>query len=79
MIVNLFDYNCPHCRLCILLLLEAQRRLGDQLGIVCLPMPMDSQCNPFVPWAHPPNSRHHGEPRAPGGERSTCWVASEFV
>ncbi len=52
-IVNLFDYNCPHCRLVHPILLEAQRRLGDQLGIVCLPMPMDSQCNPFVPAGHP--------------------------
>ena len=52
-IVNLFDYNCPHCRLLHPILLEAQHRLGDQLGIVCLPMPMDSQCNPFVPAGHP--------------------------
>jgi uncharacterized membrane protein len=52
-IVNLFDYNCPHCRLLHPILLEAQHRLGDQLGIVCLPMPMDTNCNPFVPAGHP--------------------------
>lgn len=51
-IVNLYDYNCPHCRLLHPILLAVQHRLGDQLGIVCLPMPMDSQCNPFVPAGH---------------------------
>jgi uncharacterized membrane protein len=51
-IVNLFDYNCHHCRQLHPILVETQRRLGDRLGIVCLPMPMDSQCNPFVPAGH---------------------------
>ncbi len=51
-IVNLFDYNCHHCRQLHPILVETQRRLGDRLGIVCLPMPMDSQCNPFVPPGH---------------------------
>jgi len=52
-IVNLFDYNCTHCRQLYPILVETQRRLGNELGIVCLPMPMDSRCNPFVPAKHP--------------------------
>lgn len=52
-IVNLFDYNCPHCRLLHPILMRAQQYLGNQLGIVCLPMPMDNNCNPFVPTGHP--------------------------
>jgi uncharacterized membrane protein len=48
-IVNLYDYNCPHCRLLHPILVETQRRLGNQLAIVCLPMPMDTNCNPYVP------------------------------
>jgi hypothetical protein len=52
-IVDLYDYNCPHCRLLHPMLVQVQRRLGDQLGIVCLPMPMDTNCNPFVPQGHP--------------------------
>jgi uncharacterized membrane protein len=52
-IVNLFDYNCPHCRMLHPILMRTQYHLGNQLGIVCLPMPMDTDCNPFVPTGHP--------------------------
>jgi uncharacterized membrane protein len=52
-LVNLYDYNCMHCRLMHPMLVDVQRRLGNQLGIVCLPMPMSTNCNPFVPANHP--------------------------
>jgi uncharacterized membrane protein len=52
-IVNLFDYNCTHCRLLHPILKETQRRLGNNLAIVSLPMPMCTNCNPFVPANHP--------------------------
>jgi uncharacterized membrane protein len=52
-IVNLYDYNCTHCRMLHPFLVEAQRRMGNQLGIVTLPMPMSTNCNPFVPADHP--------------------------
>ena len=52
-IVNLFDYNCTHCRLLHPMLATVQRRLSNELAIVCLPMPMDSHCNSFVPSKYP--------------------------
>jgi len=48
-IVCLFDYTCPHCRSLHPVLLETQRRCSNQLGIVCLPMPISTNCNPFLP------------------------------
>jgi hypothetical protein len=52
-IVNLFDYNCTHCRMLHPMLVDVQKRFSDRLGIVCLPMPMDRGCNPYVPPKHP--------------------------
>ena len=57
-IVYLFDYTCPHCRSLHPMLLEAQRRLGAQLGVVCLPMPISTNCNPYLP------ARIHSVPNA---------------
>jgi uncharacterized membrane protein len=48
-IVYLFDYNCPHCRALHSILVETCRQFTNQLGIVCLPMPMSTDCNPFIP------------------------------
>lgn len=52
-IVNLFDYNCFHCRMLHPMLKEVQQRFGSRLGILLLPMPMDRACNPYVPPKHP--------------------------
>lgn len=52
-IVNLFDYNCTHCRMLHPILLGTQWRLSNQLGIVCLPVPMSTNCNPLVPVGRP--------------------------
>jgi uncharacterized membrane protein len=52
-IVCLFDYNCPHCRLLHPILAETQYLFSNRLGIVCLPMPLSTNCNPhFPPNAH---------------------------
>ena len=48
-IVCLFDYTCPHCRALHPVLSETQRRCGNQLGVVCLPMPISTNCNPLLP------------------------------
>lgn len=74
-IVNLFDYNCTHCRLLHPMLVEAQRRLGNQLGIVCLPMPMSTNCNPFVPPNHPTFSNSCDYARL----SLAVWRANRFV
>ena len=48
-IVSLFDYTCPHCRALHSMLVETQREYSNRLGIVCLPMPISTNCNPFLP------------------------------
>jgi uncharacterized membrane protein len=48
-IISLFDYTCPHCRSLHPILLETQRQFSNRLGIVCLPMPISTNCNPFLP------------------------------
>jgi uncharacterized membrane protein len=48
-IVYLFDYNCPHCRALHSILVKTCQQLTNQLGVVCLPMPISTQCNPFLP------------------------------
>ena len=48
-IVYLFDYACPHCRELHGILAAAERQLSNQLGIVTLPMPMSTNCNPLIP------------------------------
>ncbi|TWU17207.1 Vitamin K epoxide reductase family protein [Novipirellula galeiformis] len=46
--VEMFDYTCPHCQRTHAALTEAQKRYGDSLAIVCLPVPLDRACNPTV-------------------------------
>jgi protein-disulfide isomerase len=48
-VVCLFDYTCPHCRALHPILEETQNLFGNRLGIVCLPMPLSTNCNPFLP------------------------------
>ncbi len=48
-IVCLFDYTCPHCRALHPMLAQTQRRFGNQLGIVCLPMPISTNCDHLLP------------------------------
>ncbi len=47
-VVSLFDYTCPHCRALEPILRETQQEFGTRLGIVCLPMPLSTSCNPFL-------------------------------
>jgi uncharacterized membrane protein len=46
--LSLFDYTCSHCRQMHPHLLEAQKTFSNELVVVSLPMPLDSQCNPSV-------------------------------
>jgi uncharacterized membrane protein len=48
-IVCLFDYTCPHCRALHPILVETQRLFSNRLGIVCLPMPISTNCDQFLP------------------------------
>jgi uncharacterized membrane protein len=55
-IVYLFDYTCPHCRELHGFLATAQRQFSNELAIVSLPMPMSTNCNPFIPGQFPSSS-----------------------
>ena len=62
-IVCLFDYNCPHCRSLHPILQETQQLFSNRLGIVCLPMPISTNCNAYLPpRAHSvPNSCEYAQ------------------
>lgn len=51
-VVKLFDYTCKHCRRLHGFLEEARQRYGDQLAVVVLPVPMNTDCNQFVGFTH---------------------------
>ncbi len=51
--VSLFDYTCPDCQTMHKHLEKALEHYGDELGIVTLPVPLDSKCNPLVRRTQP--------------------------
>jgi len=52
-IVELFDYTCPHCRQTSSTLQNAKKQRGKKLAIVALPVPMHTKCNDSVKVNHP--------------------------
>jgi len=50
-IVYLFDYTCTHCRALHPILVQACQQFSNQLGVVCLPVSLSHECNPFIPRA----------------------------
>jgi uncharacterized membrane protein len=48
-IVCLLDYTCTHCRALHPILVKMSQQFSNQLGIVCLPVSLSPQCNPFIP------------------------------
>ncbi len=48
-IVCLLDYTCIHCRQLHSILTQVSRQSSNQLGIVCLPVSLSPDCNPFIP------------------------------
>ncbi|MCX5658280.1 MAG: thioredoxin domain-containing protein [Planctomycetota bacterium] len=47
-VAELFDYTCPHCRTLHALLDQVLERYPGQLGIVLIPVPLESNCNPRI-------------------------------
>lgn len=47
-IVSLFDYTCSHCRRQHAMLKRVQKIFADELAVVLVPMPLDSNCNPLL-------------------------------
>jgi protein-disulfide isomerase len=53
LVVVMFDYCCPHCRRTHEYLLHALERYPGQLGVVCLPLPLDADCNSTIDETEP--------------------------
>jgi uncharacterized membrane protein len=54
-VAKLFDYTCHHCRDLHHLLSEFRNGHSNELAVISLPLPLDSNCNPVVkrtPAAH---------------------------
>lgn len=51
----LYDYTCVHCRDTRKILEKTHEKYGDRLAILCLPVPLDSQCNKLIPRTSPAN------------------------
>lgn len=48
LLVSLFDYTCPHCRIMHGHLKEAMGAFPGQLGAVSLPVPLSADCNELM-------------------------------
>ena len=46
--VEMFDYTCPHCRSTYSAIEGAKQKLGDDLAVLVLPVPLNSQCNKTI-------------------------------
>ena len=47
-VVSLFDYTCQHCRTLHHYLAEVLATFSNELAVVCLPVPLNTNCNPVV-------------------------------
>lgn len=47
-VVEMFDYTCPHCRATHPALKQVAKEYGDEFGILAVPVPMNSACNDTV-------------------------------
>lgn len=45
----LFDYKCPHCQQMHFMLPEVIRRYSGKLAFALCPVPLERQCNPYIP------------------------------
>jgi uncharacterized membrane protein/protein-disulfide isomerase len=48
-VAQLFDYQFPHCQKMHFMLEEVTGRYGGKLAFALCPVPLNSQCNPYVP------------------------------
>lgn len=52
-VVQLYDYTCPHCRVMDSYLAEARQRYGEQLAILPLVVPLHPGCNQYMQSLNP--------------------------
>ena len=55
LVLSMYDYTCPHCRVMHGYQAELLRRHGDELAIVAMPVPLEAKCN----GAADPDDPHH--------------------
>lgn len=55
-LVELFDYTCPHCLEMSRTIEKARERYGAKLAVVLINVPLNPKCNPRIPRVHP---KHH--------------------
>ncbi|MFM7036914.1 MAG: vitamin K epoxide reductase family protein [Planctomycetaceae bacterium] len=46
--VELFDYTCPHCRANHLAITATMKKLGPDVAMIALPVPLHRNCNAFT-------------------------------
>ncbi len=51
-LVELFDYTCPHCKQTYSSIEGARQKYGNRLAVITLPVPLDRKCNPNVGSTH---------------------------
>lgn len=47
-VIEMFDYNCRHCRSTHQAVKAAKEQMGDQLVVIALPVPLNNRCNKQV-------------------------------
>jgi uncharacterized membrane protein len=52
-VIEMFDYACPHCRTMQTSIRGARERLGNALAVITIPVPMNAECNPTVAETKP--------------------------
>jgi protein-disulfide isomerase len=43
--VEMFDYNCQHCRQTHSAIKAAREKMGDKMAVILLPVPLNTNCN----------------------------------
>ncbi|PAY17912.1 copper-binding protein [Rhodopirellula sp. SM50] len=51
-LVEMFDYTCPHCQRTHQTMEQVRKQYGDRLAVVTLPVPLDGECNPTIRSTH---------------------------
>jgi uncharacterized membrane protein/protein-disulfide isomerase len=51
--VEMFDYNCQHCRQTHAAVKAAKQKLGDRFAVITLPLPLNKNCNSQVSQTSP--------------------------
>ena len=50
---EMFDYSCPHCRETHAAIKSAKKKLGEDVAVVVLPIPLNTACNGNIPKTNP--------------------------